>query len=109
MFVKTAFIFAFTCVEAVSNVCRRANCIAYNACNRDLPGGGRATGDKREGPKGFDQYAYECCGMSKVMTNECKWPYCVVYFLNCQTTCNNHYGSDSRYEGSYTSEEFGLF
>ncbi|GAN02804.1 hypothetical protein MAM1_0028d02251 [Mucor ambiguus] len=112
MLIKTALASAFVSVATASTCLWTKRCygIAYGAgyvCGQEYPDGGRATGNKKA-CDGFALTAYECCGITKAITNECKWSYCAGAFVDGQTTCND-YGPGWKYSGEYTGADCGAF
>lgn len=112
MLIKTALISAFVSVASASTCLWSKRCygIAYGAgyvCGQEYPDGGRPSGKKRA-CDGFALYGYECCGVTKAITNECKWSYCAGLTIGGQTTCND-YGAGWKYNGQYSGVECGLF
>ncbi|CAO3650649.1 unnamed protein product [Mucor fragilis] len=112
MLIKTALISAFVSVASASTCLWTKRCygIAYGAgyvCGQEYPDGGRPSG-KKKACDGFALTAYECCGVNKAITNECKWSYCAGLTIGGQTTCND-YGPGWKYNGQYSGADCGFF
>ncbi|KAF1799601.1 hypothetical protein V8B55DRAFT_1152884 [Mucor lusitanicus] len=113
MLIKTSLISAaFVSVATASTCLWSSRCYgtAYGAgyvCSQEYPDGGRATGKSRA-CDGFAMRAYECCGITKTLSDECQWSYCAGLTISGQATCND-YGSDWKYSGSYSGSDCGFF
>jgi hypothetical protein len=79
------------------------------ACKETFPSGGTPTGQSRKCSEVLlGGYQYECCGITKIQTEECKWSYCAGAFVKGQTTCDT-YGSDWVYSGRYEHSDCGTW
>jgi hypothetical protein len=78
------------------------------ACGHDFPDGGKPTGKARGCDGAVSGKQFECCGITKVVTNECKWSYCAGALIAGQTTCND-LGADWRYSGKSSKSDCGFW
>ncbi|KAL9543706.1 hypothetical protein MBANPS3_007982 [Mucor bainieri] len=108
---QTALISAFVSVVTASTCRWTPICFgtAYGdsyACRQEFPHGGKPSGKSESCASGFGK-VYECCGITKIVTKECKWSYCAGLTVKGQTTCDDNFGSAYRYNGKTDSSGCG--
>jgi hypothetical protein len=77
------------------------------ACQKDFPFGGSGSGKERSCSGVLGGKQFECCGVTKIVTDECEWSYCAGALVGGQTTCND-VGKDLYYTGRYTGSGCGF-